>query len=851
MSEASIHEASDEGHTVAHEWMYDLLGLGLVPDADMPDGAGEGELQAGDVVGRYTLIRELGRGGFGIVWEASQTEPIKRHVALKIIKEGMNSRSLISRFRHERQALASMTHPFIATVLDAGSTANHRPYFAMELVDGVPITKYAKDHRLDVRQRIELMLKVCHAVQHAHQKGVLHRDLKPCNILVSEVDGQAVPKIIDFGIAKALHGEAQSNDSVAFTAEGVILGTPHYMSPEHATLGSEQVDVRADVYSLGAILYELLTHCRHVEIKTPTTVPSNELFRQICASDPVRPSTRLLAESTDTEGAARTAASLRGELDWLVLKALERSPDDRYASVSAMAEDLGRYLQNEPLSVGPPSIWYRVRKLSERYRMTFVVSAVLIVSITAIAVISTFSLRGATKARRTAEELKERAILSETKTFDEAKNSQRLAGFLADLLQHAARHVQAGKNPEALRMALDESAKEMRAFDSQPQVQVSLLENLAEVYLSMGDSARALPVLERQREISTELWGADDPRTARLALPISKVEVDVHADHSKALALLQDAVAKLEAKGQQNTRDWFEASRQMAQELSTLGKRTEALLIANKLAYGPNGRGELARKDPSFLGYYAEIQRMAGETDHAAKSIEDALAMVPRTSKSLAKMSTRARLLQSFARVEAQRNNPAKAAELLEECLELTAKARGDENLKLIDPLIEMARLHERAKHVDKALSATRQALMLAQKTGHEAQQMHALRATGDILEHSGRLNEALVCRRECESLGRMHAITPRVWILDLASLAGLLSKLGLHSEAENSALMLSKALSDHTDAFAIDPERGRCIYQDLVRIMESVQKNVGTHAHDTEIARWKEKIRALGQAVS
>ena len=293
------------------------------------------------------------------------------------------------------------------------------------------------------------------------------------------------------GVAKVLHAEAQNVENLAFTARGLVLGTPYYMAPEHATLGSDQVDVRADVFSLGAILYELLTHRLPVEISNAEALPANELFRRICQTEAIRPSTRIVKTGSFQEHSGKMASSLKGELDWLLLKALERDPDQRYPSVSALAEDIRRYLQSEPLTVGPPSGWYRLLKLAQRHRAGFILGGAISLSLVTIAAVSMVAARREAVAREHAEDQQQRAERSEIELAEENQKSRRLIGFLRDLLEQAGKQVDAGKNPEALRLALDESTNRLERFEEQPELQATLCGSLAEVYLSMGDMARA------------------------------------------------------------------------------------------------------------------------------------------------------------------------------------------------------------------------------------------------------------------------------------------------------------------------------------------------------------------------
>jgi len=325
----------------------------------------------GDMIGRYKLLRQIGEGGFGTVYLAEQSQPVKRQVALKVIKPGMDSKEIIARFEAERQALALMDHAHIAKVHDAGTTRGGRPYFVMELVHGVPITRYCVDGNLDILEQVELFTDVCAALQHAHQKGIIHRDLKPSNILVSRHDGRPVVKVIDFGIAKAI-GTELTGETI-FTQFGRMIGTPQYMSPEQAEPNALAVDTRSDIYSLGVILYELLTGTTPLDgdlLRGATFAGMQRLIREVT---PPRPSAKL-AESLARPGTTllphpgTSPRTLRGDLDWIVLKALEKDPARRYESAGAMAEDLFRFLQHKPVEARPPSMTYLMLRFARRHR---------------------------------------------------------------------------------------------------------------------------------------------------------------------------------------------------------------------------------------------------------------------------------------------------------------------------------------------------------------------------------------------------------------------------------------------------------------------------------------------------
>jgi len=329
----------------------------------------------GTRIGRYKLLQMIGEGGFGVVYMAEQREPIRRRVALKIIKLGMDTKQVIARFEAERQALAMMDHPNIARVFDAGATETGRPYFVMELVKGIPITEYCDKNNLPTRQRLELFIEVCRAVQHAHQKGIIHRDIKPTNVLVTlSDDGGPVPKIIDFGIAKAT--QARLTEKTLFTEFKQFIGTPEYMSPEQAQMGEVDVDTRSDIYSLGVLLYELLAGATPFDGEKLHSSAYDEMLRMIRETDPPKPSTRLNTLGDTLADVARhrhvepseLCRLLRGDLDWVVMRALEKDRTRRYETANELAQDIERHLRDEVVVAGPPHTSYRVRKFVRRHR---------------------------------------------------------------------------------------------------------------------------------------------------------------------------------------------------------------------------------------------------------------------------------------------------------------------------------------------------------------------------------------------------------------------------------------------------------------------------------------------------
>ena len=372
--------------------------------------------EAGIVIaGRYSLQEKIGEGGMGEVWVAKQTEPVKRKVALKLIKTGMDSKAVLQRFEQERQALAMMEHPNIARVLDGGLTPTGQPFFVMEVVNGLPLTKFCDEARLTTKGRLELFVPICQAVQHAHQKGIVHRDLKPANILVTIIDGKPVPKVIDFGVAKATAGKL--TDESMSTQFGAVVGTLEYMSPEQAGFSGEDIDTRADIYSLGVILYELLTGLRPVDVKWLKNAALSEMIRIIREEEPSKPSTRLSTDaSLPTMAALRQTeprklmALLRGELDWMVMKCLEKHRERRYETANGLARDIQRYLADEAVEARPPSAWYRFRKLARRNRVALTTAGLVAGALVLGTAVATWQSVRATREAARATEAEARAL---------------------------------------------------------------------------------------------------------------------------------------------------------------------------------------------------------------------------------------------------------------------------------------------------------------------------------------------------------------------------------------------------------------------------------------------------------
>jgi serine/threonine protein kinase len=468
----------------------------------------------GDKVGRYKLLQQIGEGGCGVVYMAEQEEPVRRRVALKIIKLGMDTRNVIARFEAERQALAMMDHPNIAKVFDAGATETGRPYFVMELVRGMKITDYCDETRLSIRARLDLFMQVCQAIQHAHQKGIIHRDIKPSNILVTVNDGVPVTKVIDFGIAKAIGGQRLANKTV-FTAFEQFIGTPAYMSPEQTLMTSLDIDTRSDIYALGVLLYELLTGKTPFETKELLAIGLDEMRRTIREKEPERPSTRLstlpdneLTTTARSRGldAPKLISQLRGDLDWIVMKCLEKDRARRYETANGLTADIQRHLGNEPVVACPPGNFYRFRKFVRRNKVAFAtVSAVMISLIMGLAVSAILFF-------------KEKA--AHNRADEQAAIAQAVTDFLQnDLLSQAKTSTQAQEgiavDPNmTVRQAVDRASARLKGrFAKQPLVEASIRMTLADIYDEMNEPGSSRPHAQRALELTERILGPRDPLT--------------------------------------------------------------------------------------------------------------------------------------------------------------------------------------------------------------------------------------------------------------------------------------------------------------------------------------------------
>jgi serine/threonine protein kinase/tetratricopeptide (TPR) repeat protein len=473
-------------------------------------------------IGPYKLLQRIGEGGFGIVWMAEQEIPMRRRVAVKVIKSGMDTREVIARFETERQALAMMDHPNIARVFDAGETTTGRPYFVMELVRGIPITKYCDENSLSTEARLRLFAAVCNGVQHAHQKGVIHRDLKPSNILVTLHDGVPFPKIIDFGIAKAT--EARLTDKTLFTQFHAFLGTPAYTSPEQMEMSGLDVDTRSDIYSLGVLLYELLAGGPPFDPETLIKSGLDAMRRTIRDVNPPRPSQRVrtlpgelrttIAQQRGTDG-TKLLGRLRGDLDGIVMHCLEKDRTRRYETANDLAADVRRHLSNEPVIARPASAAYRCSKFVRRNRLAFAAGIAVVLSLVAGLVLASVSLQREQAARIREAALRKEADLNATHANAAAAKSVEVARFMNEMLSGAGPSVAMGRDPSLLREIADSTARRLETeLQSQPEVAADLRDTLGGIYLALGETTSAEKILRPAVEVHRALIGNDSAETA-------------------------------------------------------------------------------------------------------------------------------------------------------------------------------------------------------------------------------------------------------------------------------------------------------------------------------------------------
>jgi serine/threonine protein kinase/tetratricopeptide (TPR) repeat protein len=599
----------------AHEKAVGILDQPAQPPGSPGDTAGyvPASEQVGTVIaGRYKLLEQIGEGGMGTVWVAEQTQPVRRKVALKLIKAGMDSRTVLSRFEAERQALALMDHPNIAKVLDGGTTDSGRPFFVMEYVKGVPFTRYCDDARLSIAERLALFVPVCQAVQHAHQKGIIHRDLKPSNILICLYDGQPVPKVIDFGLAKAMHQPL--TEHTLYTAHGLMMGTPLYMSPEQAEFNNLDVDTRTDIYALGVILYELLTGTTPLENRRFKAAAWQEMLRLIKEEEPPRPSARLSGSGSLPSVAAQRRLEpekltrlVRGELDWIVMKCLEKDRGRRYETANGLARDLGRYLHDEPVEACPPSTSYRLQKFVRKHRAGLATAAAMTVLLLLGSTVSTWQAVRATRAEAEARMM--------------AEDEKRARAETQAMLDFVEKQVFAAARPEGLEGGLGREVTLRRAieaalpflaqsFHDQPLIEARLRMALGTSFNYMEECKIAAGQFQKARAIYTEHRGPDHPDTLRSMSRLASC-YNFLGQKTEAFKLIEETLALQKTKLSPDHDDTLESMSVLAYCYDASNRYVEALklqeevLVLRKAKHGSDHPDTLRSMHDVGRGYFA------------------------------------------------------------------------------------------------------------------------------------------------------------------------------------------------------------------------------------------------------
>ena len=632
-------------------------------------------------IGPYRVLQKLGEGGMGVVYEAEQERPVRRKVALKVIKLGMDTAQVVTRFESERQALALMNHPCIAGVFDAGSTADGRPYFAMECVRGVPITTYCQRRALDTRARLELFIRVCEGVQHAHQKGIIHRDIKPSNVLVRDEDGRHVPKIIDFGIAKAT--AQRLTEKTLFTETGQLIGTPEYMSPEQAEMSGLDIDTRTDVYQLGVLLYELLTGRLPLGADALRRIGFNEFRRRVLEDEPVRPSTRVtrpddgepIAPASAPDAPKALARALRGDLDWVTMKALEKDRTRRYAAASELAADVGRYLRHEPVLAFPPSNLYRLRKFVRRHHTGVAFGVVLFVLLASFAV--TMAVQRAQIARA-----RDRATAA-------AATASQVSGFLSELFKASEPSEARGREISA-REILDRGADRIeKELADSPTVQARLMSIMGDVYTSHGLRDQARGLLEHALDVQLK-HGDDELETARTMERLAFLLVQ-SGELERAIDYYRQALEMRRTRLGEEDPLVADSMNTLANALGAHGDR-EAARPLHERAFGIWER-RLAPDDPALatiLHNRAALQLMpSGDLEGARPLLERALAirrraLGPDHPKVAYTLTALGRLFEAMG-------DYAEARVRYDEALALNEKVYKPPHAKIADSLIRLA----------------------------------------------------------------------------------------------------------------------------------------------------------------
>lgn len=769
----------------------------------------------GDRIGRYKILQEIGEGGCGVVYMAEQEEPVRRRVALKVIKLGMDTKQVIGRFEAERQALALMDHPHIAKVLDAGATDAGRPYFVMELVKGIRITDYCDQHQLATRERLALFTQVCHAIQHAHQKGIIHRDIKPSNVLVALQDGVPVPKVIDFGIAKAT--DQCLTDKTVFTAFEQFIGTPAYMSPEQAEMSALDIDTRSDIYALGVLLYELLTGKTPFDPKELLAEGLDAMRRTLREKEPARPSTRL---STMLEGELTALARrrqsdppkllhlIRGDLDWIVMKTLEKDRTRRYETANGLAADIQRHLNNEPVAARPPSSSYRFQKMVGRNKLAFTASGAVATAVLMGLGASTWMFFKERQAHQRAVNAEKNQSQLRQKAESEAGKARQVSQFLTDMLQSVGPSVAMGRDTVMLREILDKTAERLATdLKGQPEVEAELENTIGEVYRNLGLAEKAEVMFRKALLLRKQYFGGEHPDVATSMDNLAGALLDLNK-LAEAENLHRQALTMRRKLLGNDVQDVATSLNNLALALWSQGKLTEAeamhresLALRQKLF--PREHSEVA----TSLNNLAIVLRDEGRLAEAEDLHRQALAMRRKVLGSdhpdvIVSFNNLASVLWSEGKL-------AEAESLQRDAILLQRKLVGNSNPILASSLNNLATILWQAGRQSEAETLTREALDMQKRLlGAEHSTIAlSLNNLAYMLCCQGKLEEAETMHREALAMRRKLLGNEHLEVAQsLNNLAQVLVERGKLPEAET--LYLEALKIRHKQLGNNDPDR-------------------------------------------
>jgi serine/threonine protein kinase/tetratricopeptide (TPR) repeat protein len=720
---------------------HDAAGEFLESPAERPVGTINYEPiaeQVGAKIGPYVLREQIGEGGFGLVFVAEQTEPVKRKVALKVIKPGMDTREVMARFEAERQALALMDHPNIAKVLDAGSTDSGRPYFVMELVRGIPVTEYCDKNQLAPKERLELFVTVCQAIQHAHQKGIIHRDVKPSNVLVTSHDGKPVAKVIDFGVAKAIN--QQLSERSIYTNFAQMIGTPLYMSPEQAEMSGLDIDTRSDIYSLGVLLYELLTGTTPLEKKKFAQAAYDEIRRLIREEEPPKPSTRLSTSDAIASIAAqrhmepaKLSKLMRGDLDWITMKCLEKDRTRRYETANGLARDIQRYLSDEPVEACPPSATYRLRKFAKKNRAALATAAAIILLLVAGIAGTTFGMIRATRAERAALAAKEAeaeqrgvaeaneqkaraAAAAETKSNKEAQEREAETKAVLNFVENkvfAAARPKGHDGGQGYDVKLADAVKAAlpfvkKSFTTQPLIEARLRITMGNSFLCLGDQKTAAEQFQAARQIFTERLGPDHPYTLGSMNNLAMCYAE-SGRMQEAIPLYEETLKLQKFKLGPDHPDTLASINNLATCYDEVGRTQEALKLHEeslrimKTKFGPDNIETLAS-----MVNLSVVYRIVGRHADAIKLLEEAL---PIMKAKLPDHPFTFNCMESLALCYDEVGRIPEALQLNEETLLLRKAKLGPERTETLGSMINLAGSYGNAGRVKPAIKLCEEAL--------------------------------------------------------------------------------------------------------------------------------------------